>query len=957
MQKTQIPSGLVTFLFSDIEGSTKLAQKFPDILPISLSKHNFILKESIENNKGYVFKTVGDAFCAAFENADDAVNASLEAQVKINSEKWDEAVIKVRMGIHSGDAEWDGEDYSGYITLARVQRIMSAAHGGQVLISEDVFNKVSNNFSFRDLGERRLKDLRQTEHLYQFTSPDLPLDFPPLNTLDARPNNLPVQLTTFIGREDEMSDIKSLLFKTHLLTLIGAGGTGKTRIAIQTGADMIDDFTNGVWFVDLAPLMEPELLPQTLAEVLGVKEDPKREITETIRDYLKEKEMLIILDNCEQLIEACSKLSEKLLQSAPKLKIIATSREALRIPGEQTLRVSSLSLPDPKEDNTLEKLKKFESVRLFLDRALAVNQNFKIENSNVKALAEICHHLDGIPLAIELAAARVKVLSLEKISERLNDRFKLLTGGERTALPRQQTLRALIDWSYDLLSEQEKILWQRLSIFAGGWVMEAAEEVCGDINIDKYDILDLLNNLIEKSIIIFDEGKERYRMLETIKQYGYEKLGDANERDAMMNNHLKYFMERAEFIKPKLIGPDLKEWLNKLDEDYSNYQSALTWTLEGNKRQEGICLAVALCKYWHIRGYISEGRRWLSFVAQQRDDIPKPALASILNYLGVFDYAQGNYDRAQIELEEAFEVRRESGDNKSIVDGLNILGLLAYDKGEYDTARKLHEECLKLQREIGDKLGISTSINNLGLVYQNIQIKDNEENLEPLYKEGLKLFRELGDTRKTATFLNFLGNGFLDKSDFENARLHYEESLGLFRELGNIRGIAFLLGNLAILSKNQGDFSKAKTLLEESLSLSKSIGDKFGIAMNLTNLGETSIYQEEYDQAYTFLKKSLIILLELKNYLHISCNLLEFIQLAIHKHNNFKNAVILLGVIENAMKSIGAVFDMEIQIKYEQTILFLRENTKDEEFSAWLDEGKSMTPEKAAELAFSMNNE
>ncbi len=951
MQKIKIPNGLVTFLFSDIEGSTKLAQKFPDILPIALNKHNSILKESIENNNGFVFKTVGDAFCAAFENADDAVNASLESQLKLNSENWNETLIKVRMGIHSGDAEWDGENYSGYITLARVQRIMSAANGGQVLISEDVFKKVRDNFSFRDLGERRLKDLRQTEHLYQFTSQKLPIDFPPLHTLDVRPNNLPIQLTTFIGREGEMSDIKTLLFKTHLLTLIGAGGTGKTRIALQTGADVIDDFANGVWFVDLAPLMEPELLPQTLAEVLGVKEDPKREITETIRDYLKEKEMLIILDNCEQLIEACSKLSEKLLQSSPKLKILATSREALRIPGEQTLRVASLSLPDPKGNNTLEKLKKFESVRLFLDRALAVNQNFKIEKSNIKALAEICHHLDGIPLAIELAAARVKVLSLDKIRERLNDRFKLLTGGERTALPRQQTLRALIDWSYDLLSEQEKKLWQRLSVFAGGCTMEATEEICGDINIDKYDILDLLNNLIEKSIIIFDEDKERYRMLETIRQYGKEKLEDSNELEGMMNNHLKYFMERAEFIKPKLIGPDLKEWLNKLDEDYSNYQSALTWTLEGNKREEGLCLAVALCKYWHIRGYISEGRRWLSSVSQQRNDIPKPALASILNYLGVFDYAQGEYDRAQIELEEAFEVRRESGDNKSIVDGLNILGLLAYDKGEYEKARKLHEECLRLQREIGDKSGIATSICNLGLVFQNIKIKENEKIIEPLYKEGLKIFRELGDTRNIATFLNFLGNDFLDKNDYENARSHYEESLDLFRELGNIRGIAFCLGNLAILFKNQGDFFKAKTLLEESLSLSESSGDKFGIAMNLTNSGEISIYQKEYDQAYTFLKKGLTMLLELRNNLYISCNLLEFIQIAIHK-KNFNNAVILLGVIENAMKSIGAVFDTEIQIKYEATLLSLRKELKEEEFSIRLNEGKSMTLEKASELAF-----
>lgn len=951
-EHVKLPEGIVSFLFSDIEGSTRLAQQFPDTLQHFLEKHNKIMFDSIVENGGYVFELVGDAFCAAFHDSQSAVKAALEAQTKLNSEDWGEAVIKVRMGIHTGEAKNDGRKYSGYITLARTQRIMSAAHGGQVLVSNDVFNDVNKEFTFRDLGERRLKDLRQTERLFQFTYSGLPSDFPPLNTLDARPNNLPVQLTTFVGREKEISDIKALLVKTHLLTLIGAGGTGKTRIALQSAADMIDDFENGVWFVDLAPLLDPELLPQTIAEALDVKEDPRVKLSDTLCDYLKDKEMLIILDNCEQLIEATSKLVEKLLQSSPKLKIIATSREALRITGEQTLKVSSLSLPDPQTDNTLEKLEKFESVKLFIDRAVSVNQNFKVTDDNAGVLAEICFRLDGIPLAIELAAARVKVLSLDKINDRLNDRFKLLTGGERTALPRRQTLRALIDWSYELLSENEKILWRRLAVFSGGWSLESAEKVCGEASIDEADILDLLNNLIEKSIIIFDEVNDRYRMLETIKQYGSEKLTEFTELKFATLKHLEYFLLRAEEIKAKLSGVDLKIQLDKLEEDYPNYQAALSWSVEEGKRLESIRLAIALCKYWHIKGFISEGRKWLSVLSQRREDIPKPMLASVLNYLGVFDYAQGEYARAEEELLEAFEIRKESGDKRSIADGLNILGLLAYEKGDYEKALEYHEECLKLQRENSDKLGIAISINNLGLIYQDLKKKENEADEEALYKEGLQLFREAGDSRRLATFLNFLGNVFLDKNEFDAAQKYYEESLNLFKELGNKRGIAFSLGSLSNLARNQRDFSKAKKLLEESLLICESLGDKLGMAITYSNLGEIMIYMNDHKQAGIFLEKGLRMLLGLGNYYYIAINLLEFVQLHLMK-NDFDNSVILMGSIENALAAKGAVFETEINNKFEKTISVLKEKIPEARFSELFEKGKSIQLNEAARIALS----
>ncbi|MEZ4823626.1 MAG: adenylate/guanylate cyclase domain-containing protein [Ignavibacteria bacterium] len=522
-----IPTGAVTFLFTDIEGSTKLAQEFPDTLPSALEKHNSILKNVVEINNGFVFKIVGDAYCCAFQNAADAVKAAVEIQINIENENWDGAVIRIRIGIHSGNAEWNGDDYMGYITLARVARVMSAAYGGQILISNDTYKLFSHhkdtnppqaeqrenesdslclsdlvvkNVCFRDLGERRLKDVIEPIRLYQVESEGLRKEFPPLKTLDARPNNLPIQLTSFIGREKEMKFVKEELKNSRLLTLTGTGGAGKSRLSLQAAADLIDDFANGVWFTELAAVSDPVFLPIAIINALGLKEENSKTPEVTLSDYLKDKEILIILDNCEQIIESCAKLTEKLLLRCPDLKIIATSREALNISGEQTYKIPPLSQPDPDCKDTPEQLIQYESVRLFIERALSVNHEFRVNKENAMVLAKVCSRLDGIPLAIELAAARSKVLSVDKINERLDDRFKLLTGGKRTALPRQQTLRALIDWSYDLLSDKEKIYGTDSLYFSGGWTLEAAEEICSDNIIDSGEIFEILSSLIENQL-------------------------------------------------------------------------------------------------------------------------------------------------------------------------------------------------------------------------------------------------------------------------------------------------------------------------------------------------------------------------------------------------------------------------------------------------------------------------
>ena len=468
------PTGTVTFLFTDIEGSTKLWEQHPDAMRSAHARHDTLLRSAVQQHHGHIVKTTGDGVHAAFATAPEALAAVLTAQRALRDEPWDpQAPISVRMGLHTGIAERRDGDYYGS-ALNRAARLMAAGHGGQTLLSaatqELVRDHLPDEAGLRDLGEHRLKDLGRSEQVFQLQHPSLPADFPPLRSLDnpALPNNLPQQVTSFIGRETQVAEVKARLNKTRLLTLTGAGGSGKTRLSLQVAADLLTGDGDGVWLVELAALTDPALVPQAVADVLGVKEQVGQPIQRTLVEWLKTKRLLLVLDNCEHLVGACASLAADLLRACPDVHLLASSREALNVAGEQTYRVPSLSLPDPKQAQTGEGLSQFEAVRLFIERAQAVQPSFAVTSGNAPAVAQVCWRLDGIPLALELAAARVRSLSVDEINTRLDQRFRLLTGGSRTALPRQQTLRALIDWSYDLLTEREKALLCRLAVFAGG---------------------------------------------------------------------------------------------------------------------------------------------------------------------------------------------------------------------------------------------------------------------------------------------------------------------------------------------------------------------------------------------------------------------------------------------------------------------------------------------------------
>jgi predicted ATPase/Tfp pilus assembly protein PilF len=673
-----------------------------------------------------------------------------------------------------------------------VSRLLSIAHGGQVVVSlatqSLIGDSLPESVSLLDRGNHKLRDLQQAEHVFQLCHPKLIADFPALRSLSTN-NNLPQQVTSFIGRENELAEVKALLRKTRLLTLIGSGGSGKTRLAIQVAADVLEHFSDGTWLVELASIRDPGLVAQTVAGLFGVKEISGTPILTTLVEHLKDQKQLLILDNCEHVLAACAVLADTILRQCPHVVILASSREGMGILGERTYRVPSLSLPDPKVAQTPQRLMGFESVRLFVERAQFHQSSFEVTQSNAAALASVCHRLDGIPLAIELAAARVRSLSVEEVNQKLDQRFRLLTGGSRTALPRQQTLRSLIDWSYDLLTENEKALLCRLSVFSGGWSLESAERVCSGELVEDEEILDLLTSLVDKSLVVTEEinGATRYRLSETVRQYARDRLLENTPEESLRARHLAHFMTLAEEAEPQLQGTDQKTWLTTLEIEHDNFRAALSFACETSPdTQSGLRLCGALYRFWLVRGYFGEGRTWC-WSALGCDQAPTSARAKALNGAGLLANVQGDVVFARSLFEESLTIRRALDDPPGIANSLGNLGLISFEQGDFAASRALFEESLALRRTLKDQWGIGGLLSNLGIV---------------TYYQG----------------------------DFVASRALFEESLVLRRTLGDRHGIANALGNLGNLAFEQKDLLTARSLHQESLSVSHEIGDQVGIA-------------------------------------------------------------------------------------------------------------------------------
>lgn len=837
------PSGTVAFLFTDIEGSTRLWEADPSRMSVALARHDALLREAIETAGGVVFKTVGDAFCAVFAQVPAALRAALAAQQALLREAWPSGtVIAARMAVHWGAAEVRGDDYFGP-TLNRAARLLAIGHGRQVLVSDAAaaaLEHLPDGCALQDRGRHRLKDLHEPEHVFELRHAVLPAGLPPLRSLSTHPNNLPHQATTFVGRAADIARLRTLLDEARLVTLTGAGGAGKTRLAIQAAAETLEAFPDGVWLVELAALQDAALLPATVAATLKLQ--TQGAVTaDVVATQLAARRLLLVLDNAEHLVDPCATLAHALLRACPHVVVLVTSRQPLQVHGEVLLRVPSLGVP-PARGATAAQVEAAEAVRLFVERARLHAPAFALDASNAATLASLCRRLDGIPLAIELAAARMRALSLEEIDRRLDQRFRLLTNGPRTALPRQQTLRSLIDWSYDLLPPAERALLRRLAVFSGGHTLEAAEAVCAGDGVDALDMLDLVASLVDKSLVVAEVRGPltRYRMLETVREYALERLREQGDVHAWQRRHFEHFLGFARDAEPQLAGPAQQQWLERLEAEHDNLRTALAWaSTPPGDAAAGLHLATLLWRFWFVRGHASEGRAYMTgFAAACSREPPSVDRAKALTCAGMFAHQLGDYRAATAHYEESLAMRRVLDDRPGIAASLNNLATVAYEQGDPHRARCMYEESLALAREAGNPEATASVLGNLAGVA--LALGDYEA-AQDLHRESLALRRRQGNRKAIAASLGNLGDVHACMGDYAAARPLLEEAASMLRELGDAYALAQPLNDLGTIHADEGDYDGARALFMECLERQHEIGNVWGLAAALEGLAQVAL--------------------------------------------------------------------------------------------------------------------
>jgi predicted ATPase/class 3 adenylate cyclase len=836
-----LPTGTITFLYTDIEGSTRLWQAAPSTMPLALDRHNAILTEAIEAHNGVVFRTAGDAFCSAFSRPADAVAAALAAQRGLRDEVWAEGcVLRVRMAIHSGTAEVAGGDYVGH-TLNRVARLLAAGHGGQVLVSsaaeELVRDHPPRDTALLDLGEHRLKDLVRPEHIYQLCAPDLPGEFPPLATLDTRPTNLPVQPTQFIGREREVHAVAQMLQRpeVRLLTLTGPGGTGKTRLSLQAGAELFDSFADGVFFVPLSEISAPERVPAAVVEALGVKEAPGQQLEDATLAHLRDREILLILDNFEQVVDAAAFVS-RLLSACPRLTILVTSRAALRISGEHEYAVPTLSVPDASNLPSPEALSQYDAVALFIDRAASVKSDFAVTNENALAVAEICARLDGLPLAIELAAARTRLFPPQALLGRLENRLKLLTGGARDLPARQQTLRGAIEWSYSLLDIEEQRLFARISVFAGGCTFESAEAVCdpdGELDID---MLDGISSLVEKSLLRQEGDEPRFAMLNTIREYAQERLREMGADEEVRRRHAEYFINQAYELHRGAVGLGNQMLdIERIRADRDNFTAALSWLIERREAQPAMTLAGYLCWYWSGQGAWNEGIAWCDrALSLSSADDRSAGRAHVLWGSGLLACVFGDFSTGLPRLEESRELFDHLGLEEEQTLALLFTGIFRSTSGDVRRGREYLERGLMQARRQGRNWIVAFALNSLAVT---LAADGDLAGARAAAEESLRML-ETGSAPNTTRYIhNVIGDVARTEGKYAEARDHYTSALTIAEQYGHGGFAPSLRHNLGWTLHGLGQDSEAIPYFTRAIADFRAMSDRRGVAECLVGLG------------------------------------------------------------------------------------------------------------------------
>jgi predicted ATPase/class 3 adenylate cyclase len=907
------PTGTVTFLFSDIEGSTSRWDADPEAMAEALARHDAVMRAVLEAHGAYIFKTIGDAFCAAFARPQEAIASALDVQRRLAAEDFSAVGgVRVRMALHLGTADERDGDYFGP-AVNRVARLLAIGHGGQVLISGTAADLLQGEMpvgtSVRDLGEHRLKDLTRAEHVYQLITPDLPHMFPPLRSLDELPNNLPPQLTSFVGRDEVVSDIKALIGQHRLVMLTGAGGVGKTRCAIQVGADLLDGWGDGVWLAELALVSDPALVPNVIAEALNAQEQRGRPILDTLLAYLKRKHVLLILDNCEHVIGEARHVVAAILRDCAQVHILATSREPLNLQGEETYRMPSLAVPSANETRLAEGVSQYGAVQLFLDRAVSSDKRFALTEANAPYVAEICERLDGIPLAIELAAARVKILAPQQLARKLDERFRLLIGGDPSALPRQQTMRALIDWSYDLLSSDERALLRQLSIFAGGFTLETAAAVCGD-GVDEIVVLDLLSALVDKSLVQTEPAPcgTRYRLPESTQQYAREKLRDAGEEQAAAHAHAGAFLALAERLDQSWETTPDRTWIADAEPDLDNFRSALTWTLRARGDVLlGQRLLGALRWVW---GYFNmiEGERWVQ-VAQEfvHTDTPTPVIAALDLAQAQFTAWASFQQKASLSAaERALIYYCEFGDPQHVAAAKWRMGSALAGVGKIAEGQALLREALAEFRSLAARKSAVVVLRTLAVYAGDIA------RCRQLFREALTEAAAIGAELQAAV----IGRN-LAESEFMAGQA--ETALQLAREA--LQGRSFRVLNTGSLQNNMAAYlvalrrcDEARAMARDALAITRDAQNAVLIAFSLQHLAAIAALRESDEP---------------------------------HAIEDRRRAARLLGYVDACIKTLQASREYTEQSEYDTVILALRDALGEEALLRLIAEGGAWSEEQA----------
>jgi predicted ATPase/DNA-binding CsgD family transcriptional regulator len=881
-------------MLADIGGSPPAGESDRELISQGAARYFELIDHAVEQAGGSLEHGERHSVVAGFSRAPDAVRAAIEIQRAAAHEGPPGSELGVRIALHTGDLQSDPDDHRVRSAIERCARLRSIGHGGQTLLSQStrdlVTDKLPADAFLEDLGVHRLRDLSRAEHVYQLRLSGGQATFPPLASLDAVPNNLPVQLTSFVGREAEMGQLRALLVECRLVTVTGSGGCGKTRLALQVAADLVETYPEGVWLVDLAPVVDPDLVAASVAAAMQIREVPMQDFTETLKRQLRDQRLLLVLDNCEHLVSSCAAVAEALLTSCPGVTILATSREPLAVRGETTWRVPSLSVPAERARPPIEDVTQYEAVRLFVDRALKANPGFAVTPGNAAAVAEICRRIDGIPLAIELAAARASAFTVEQIAGALEDRFVLLTRGSRTALPRQRTLESSVDWSYALLEEDERTLLRRLSVFAGGFDLDATEDVCSGDGLDRDRVVPLLGQLVDRSLVQVDGGgsRGRYRLLETIRLYARRKAVDSGELTSVRTRHLDHYLALAEEAEPEIEGPGLRTWAARLEADYDNLRAAMEWSLESRQVEKALRLPGAQLLFWLVRSHMKEGEGRVAAALALVGGDPRSRAAAVVTAAGAAAWlleAEGSHRFG----EEALALGRSLGDSRVIGRALTYLGWAAIvadptgaepvlleaiaasdDAGDawyssqsrvslgfnqmqlglFQQARDLLEQGIAIARRNGDALNVREGLTYLGFTSL---FQGRVAEAQTFGDEALVVVRELQDEYWRAIVLQVLAFVAVHRGDYERARAMFREGVELARDQGNIPGIACGTALHGYLESMTGDLDSAESLVDEALLFSRAMEFKILIAAALVARGCVEAGRGNNDKAFATL--------------------------------------------------------------------------------------------------------